>query len=582
MISSELLKEKSRNMMGKNKGNIRLDAKARMLDKNPMKDSFIAKKMGIARRKGIVSGKINAMANFNHLPTEYEKRLIKWFEEWNFPLRYVGDGQVNIDGYCPDFINENLKLILELELNFTHRPKTTKCLKEISYNKAGYEVIWITKMRKSYVYRWVSLYLQKMSVKPVKIKRIWKEKFHEGIHSRGREFVYNLEVSPNNTYIANSIIVHNCFANNFRASLYTAFFDNSKTMGLRHCNPSYYKAEMDKMAKYRAMSKEDKFNLKGITKAFALEIPLRMGIRFEDFTRSEEKYGISLQMLQYLRDIEYPVMINSKSDLPAQDAYVRAMADNKAKAAVHITMITSNEIIIKQLEPGAPSYARRLEALRRLNEAGVRAVPRIEPYLFLLTDRREDVEQYIQDIWDAGSRHITFDTYSYTANNSGIRQEFINEGYDYDRMFIAGADSQPLGSILLSKFMELFRDKGFSCSTFDLGNTPTNDQNICCEVEDWFDRGWNYGCTVMASRYISLQKGFPVRWRDFVQWVDKHGGFLTDEIKEEVHRLWNIEGNVAYSHRWAAGLVPCGLDEDGLIWRKEDSDYRKDLIKEIL
>jgi DNA repair photolyase len=373
-----------------------------------------------------------------------------------------------------------------------------------------------------------------------------------------------------------------CYANNFRASLYTAFFDNSKTMGLRHCNPDYYKAEMDKMAKYRAMSKEDKFNLKGITKAFALEIPLRMGIRFEDFTRSEEKYGISLQMLQYLRDIEYPVMINSKSDLPAQDAYVRAMADNKAKAAVHITMITSNEMIIKRLEPGAPSYARRLEALRRLNEAGVRAVPRIEPYLFLLTDRREDVEQYIQDIWDAGSRHITFDTYSYTANNSGIRQDFINEGYDYDRMFIAGADSQPLGSILLGKFMELFRDKGFSCSTFDLGNTPTNDQDICCEVEDWFDRGWNYGCTVMASRYISLREGFPVRWKDFDRWVNLHGGFLTDDIKEEVHRLWNIEGNVAYSQRWVAGLVPCGLDEDGVIWRKEDSDYRKDLIKEIL
>jgi DNA repair photolyase len=372
-----------------------------------------------------------------------------------------------------------------------------------------------------------------------------------------------------------------CYANNFRNSLYTAFFDNSKTMGLRHCNPDYYKSEMDKMLKYRVMSKEDKFNLTGINKAFALEIPLRLGIRFEDFTRSEEKYGISLAMLQYLRDIEYPIMINSKSGLPAQGDYIRALADNPAKAAVHITMLTSNEEITKNLEPGAPSYAKRLEAVRLLNEAGVRAVPRIEPYLFLLTDNPEEVAQYMEDIWDAGARHITFDTYSYTANNSGIRQEFINKGYDYDRMFLAGADSQPLGSLLLGKFMDLFRQRGFSCSTFDMGNNPTNNQSICCEVEDWFEGGWNYGCTVMAARFIG-RRNRTTSWSDFVRYVDKHGGFLTDELKSEVHHLWNLEGNMAYSHRWSAGLVPCGRDEDGLLWNKDNSDYRENLINEII
>jgi hypothetical protein len=353
-------------------------------------------------------------------------------------------------------------------------------------------------------------------------------------------------------------------------------------MGLRHCNPDYYKSEIDKMGKFRVMSAEQKFNLSGINKAFALEIPLRLGIRFEDFTKSEEKYGISLQMLQYLRDIEYPVMLNSKSDLPAQGEYLKALADNPAKSAVHITMITSNEEVTKKLEPGAPSYARRLQAIKDLTDAGVRAVPRIEPYLFLLTDDPDDVAQYMDDVWNAGARHITFDTYSYTANNSGIRQEFINEGYDYDRLFLAGADSQPLGSLLLGKFMDLFKERGFSCSTFDMGNSPTNNQSICCEVEDWFDSGWNYGCTVMAARFISKRKGRLTSWKDFVKYVDRHGGFLTNELKLEVHQLWNLGGNVAYSHKWAAGLVACGRDEDGIIWRSENTDYRETLIQELI
>ena len=49
--------------------------------------------------------------------------------------------------------------------------------------------------------------------------------------------VYNFETQKSHNYFANGILVHNCFANAFRASLYTAFFDNSKTMGLRHCAP---------------------------------------------------------------------------------------------------------------------------------------------------------------------------------------------------------------------------------------------------------------------------------------------------------------------------------------------------------
>jgi hypothetical protein len=275
-------------------------------------------------------------------------------------------------------------------------------------------------------------------------------------------------------------------------------------------------------------------------------------------------------------------MINTKSDLVADGAYLKALADNPAKAAVHITMITSNEEVIKKLEPGAPTYARRLEAIRKLNEAGVRAIPRIEPFLFLLTDQPDEVEKYMTDIWDAGARHLTFDTYSYTANNSGLRQNFINEGYDYDRMFEAGCDSQPFGSLLLGKFMKLFRDRGFSVSSFDMGNVPSNDDAICCEVGDWFEGGWNYGSTVFAARYIASKKGQPVTWGMFENYVDKKGGFLTEELKQEVKHLWNLEGNVAYCHRWAAGMTPTGRDENGLIWRLDKTDYRETLINETI
>ena len=111
--------------------------------------------------------------------------------------------------------------------------------------------------------------------------------------------VWDISVKDNHNFFVEGLLVHNCsynciycFANSFRASLYTAFFDNSKTMGLRHCNPTYYKQELDKMSRYRGMSVGEKQKLSGINKAFALEIPIRMGIRFEDFLKAEQKASV--------------------------------------------------------------------------------------------------------------------------------------------------------------------------------------------------------------------------------------------------------------------------------------------------
>jgi len=368
-----------------------------------------------------------------------------------------------------------------------------------------------------------------------------------------------------------------CFANLFRASLYTAFFDNSKTLGLRHCNPTKYKKEMDKLFKHRGENPHDVSN--SLAKAIAMGLPIRFGIRFEDFIKAEERHGVSLELMNYLADHKYPLMINTKSDLVCHDEYVDAMI--RTKSAVHVTLISSNNKILKALEPNAPSYERRLEAMRILSAAGIRVVARIEPYLVYVTDQKEDVEKYIKDVWDAGVRNITFDNYSYSAKNPGIRQAFRNEGIDFDRLFLLGCDSQPLSSLLLGSFMQMFRDAGFSCSTFDMGNVPDNDQNICCEVGDWFGSGFNYGCAVMAARFIQSRKGRETTWKNFESWVDDHGGFLRDTLKHEVHQLWNCEGLDAYSHSWARGLEAVGSDSSGLVWVWHDTDFRLDLYDNI-
>lgn len=368
-----------------------------------------------------------------------------------------------------------------------------------------------------------------------------------------------------------------CYADAFRASLYTSFFDNSKSVGLRHCNPDFYRRELDKLFRLRGT---DLSRLQGTKKAVAMEIPIRFGIRFEDFHAVEGKKGISLKMLQYLAENSYPVMINTKSGLIGRDDYVKALSENPARAAVHITMISNRDDILKRIEPGAPNFATRLEAGKNLVSAGVRVVARIEPFLVFNTDNPEDVEAYCEQVWNAGIRHITFDTYSYSASNPGIRNNFQRLGIDYDRMFTVGCDSQGVGSLLLEAFMKIFRRKGFSCSSFDLGCIPGNDQSICCEVGDWFQGGYNWGCVVGAMRLIRDEAGKPVSWKYFRNWVNSLGGFLSTSLEKSVHELWNCQGNDAYSVGWGQGMEAVGYDEDGIIWRyNSKDDFRKELIQ---
>lgn len=371
-----------------------------------------------------------------------------------------------------------------------------------------------------------------------------------------------------------------CFADYFRHSLYTSFFDNSKEIGMRHNSVENYKAELDKLMTHRG---EEVSGENEVINAVRLGIPMRLGIRFEDFAPIEKTKGISLGLLNYLKEANYPVMINTKSDIPGDDEYVRALSENKAKSAIHFTVISSDNEFLKTIEPGAPSFKKRMEAAKKLTKAGVRVVARIEPWMMFLNDAKGMVDDYIGALQNAGIYHLTFDSYSYSANGKGLAENFYKINMDFQRMFLLSSDSQWLSSFMLGKFMDYFREHGLNCSTFDQGNVPDNNDMICCSVGDHFDTGWNYGCGVIAIWYIMKRDGKPCRWSGFVKNVEATGGFLSSKLKKEVHQLWNGIGDAAWPIFWGRGIEAIGMDEDGTVYKfNKNSDFRENLIKELL
>jgi hypothetical protein len=70
----------------------------------------------------------------HEFPNKEEQKMIKFFSKWNLPFKYVGDGSFRIDGKCPDFIDEEKKLIIEFFGNLWHidsdEPKRIKFFEE--------------------------------------------------------------------------------------------------------------------------------------------------------------------------------------------------------------------------------------------------------------------------------------------------------------------------------------------------------------------------------------------------------------------------------------------------------------------
>jgi len=373
-----------------------------------------------------------------------------------------------------------------------------------------------------------------------------------------------------------------CFADAFRSSLYTSFFDNGKTMGLRSCKPDFFKRELDKMFELRGKI-EEKGN--EVQRAFRVGTPIRLGIRFEDFTKRELRDKISLEFLRYLKQNEYPIMINTKSNILSYDEYLEALSENPAKSAVHMTMLSNDEDLNKKLEPGAPPFSERIKACKELSDKGVRVVARIEPFMVFVNDEKEWVDSYVDEIISAGIKYITFDTYSYSSCQPGIREGIERQGIDFERMYLLMSESQWMGSLLLGKFMEYLQGKGLKCSTFDFGNIILNDEDICCNLDGYFKGGYNYGNLLTAAVYIKRHKNQIISFSDFENYVQKKGIWFSESLRKMVFLGWNLKGNEGYNFQWIPGFEACGVDEDGSIcWKYNPNikDFRQDNFTNLL
>jgi DNA repair photolyase len=189
-------------------------------------------------------------------------------------------------------------------------------------------------------------------------------------------------------FIANGVVSHNCFA-----------------------RPTH---------EYLDMNAGDDFERKIVVKVNAVErlkaelTPARwagehiaMGTNTDPYQRCEGKYRLTRGIVEQLAEHANPFSILTKSTLILRDLDVLTEAAQRADVRANFSIGTLDEEVWKLSEPGTPHPRKRVEAVAKLNEAGIATGVLVAPVLPGLSDRPDQLEAVVKACAEAGATSIS-------------------------------------------------------------------------------------------------------------------------------------------------------------------------------
>jgi len=134
---------------------------------------------------------------------------------------------------------------------------------------------------------------------------------------------------------------------------------------------------------------------------------IAMGTATDPYQPAEKRFEVTRAILEELaRHAGLEIGIVTKSNLVMRDAEVLRRVGEKNSVFVNVTVTTVDAETARKLEPRAPRPDLRLEAVRRLNLAGVDAGVICAPVLPGITDGPRELEAVVKAASEAGAKYV--------------------------------------------------------------------------------------------------------------------------------------------------------------------------------
>lgn len=124
----------------------------------------------------------------------------------------------------------------------------------------------------------------------------------------------------------------------------------------------------------------------------------------------EGRYRLTRGILQALRDYDTPASLITRSPLVIRDIDVLRDLARVSGASVSISIATLDERLAREIEPTVAPPQKRLIAVEKLAQAGIKVHVALAPILPQITDSDENIEAVVRAARNAGAHAVWHNT----------------------------------------------------------------------------------------------------------------------------------------------------------------------------
>ena len=171
---------------------------------------------------------------------------------------------------------------------------------------------------------------------------------------------------------------------------------------------------------------------------------IAMGTNTDPYQKAEGKYHLTRGIIQVLGEAANPFSILTKSTLMLRDLDVLTEAATRTSVHLSFSIGTLDRDVWRLTEPGTPPPDKRVDAVRRFTQAGIRCSVLVAPILPGLSDHPDQIRAVVDACADAGATSVSAIPLHLRA---GVREHFLGWLGDarpdltalYDERFRRGA-----------------------------------------------------------------------------------------------------------------------------------------------
>jgi len=154
---------------------------------------------------------------------------------------------------------------------------------------------------------------------------------------------------------------------------------------------------------------------------------IAIGTNTDPYQPIERRYRIMREILGVLSDANHPVAILTKNALVARDIDLLAPMAERGLVKVGLSVTTLDRRLARTMEPRASTPARRLDALRRLSDAGIPTSVMFAPVVPGLNE--PELERVLDAARGQGVREAGYVLLRLTQEVADLFKEFLERDY---------------------------------------------------------------------------------------------------------------------------------------------------------